>query len=278
MEELFNFTKGRLTRNKLLKFQNWYKQKYEYEGQSKFHSNTKNFLGWLYKMTGNQYYRELQEILETPVRPSKKLNLILVREDDIRNLISSLWKLNHPDSLKTKYTTAILFLAYTGQRPDATASKITVDDLKKALERTPPMLWIPEEKDKENFPHWVPIHPLLKTWIVKMLESIDPQVERPFNYDKVRKVFNELNVKAIHTGRKITPSHLRKFFEQMCNNVLVVQLPDGRVVPAIHPGLRDYIMAHNTGSLDVQSYDGKLPSEIYEQYMSAWKKVNLLPD
>jgi len=36
-------------------------------------------------------------------------------------------------------------------------------------------------------------------------------------------------------------------------------------------------MAHNTGSLDVQSYDGKLPSEIYEQYMTAWKDVSLVP-
>ena len=53
----------------------------------------------------------------------------------------------------------------------------------------------------------------------------------------------------------------------MCNNVLM-----------IHPGLRDYIMAHNTGSLDVQSYDGKLPSEIYEQYMAAWGKVNWVPE
>ena len=36
-------------------------------------------------------------------------------------------------------------------------------------------------------------------------------------------------------------------------------------------------MAHNTGSLDIQSYDGKLPSEIYEQYMVAWRRVNLVP-
>ena len=82
----------------------------------------------------------------------------------------------------------------------------------------------------------------------------------------MRKLFDRLNIKAVHTGRKISFSHLRKFFEQMCNNVLM-----------IHPGLRDYIMAHNTGSLDVQSYDGKLLSEIYEQYMAAWRKVNLVP-
>lgn len=69
----------------------------------------------------------------------------------------------------------------------------------------------------------------------------------------LRKLLDDLNIKAVHTGRKIAISHLRKFFEQMCNNVLM-----------IHPGLGDYIMAHNTESLDVQSYDEKLPSEIYE--------------
>jgi len=99
-----------------------------------------------------------------------------------------------------------------------------------------------------------------------------------FSYYTMRKLFDRLNVKATHTGNKIACSHLRKFFKQMCNNVLTVRLLDGRVVPAIHPGLRDYIMAHNTGSLDVQSYDGKLPEEIYEQYMMGWRRVKLVPE
>ena len=105
-------------------------------------------------------------------------------------------------------------------------------------------------------------------WLKPVLEFRKlAQSNKPFPYDPIRKLFDRLNIKAIHTGRKIAYSHLRKFFEQMCNNVLMV-----------HPGLRDYIMAHNTGSLNVQSYDGKLPSEIYEQYMAAWGKVNLVPE
>ncbi|ADB58004.1 hypothetical protein [Archaeoglobus profundus] len=105
------------------------------------------------------------------------------------------------------------------------------------------------------------------------MEVYDPTLEKKqsrgiaFSYYSMRKLFYRLNIKAVHTGRKISFSHPRKFFEQMCNNVLMV-----------HPGLREYIMAHNTGSLDVQSYDGKLPSEIYDQYMIAWKDVNLVPE
>ncbi|MCD6493333.1 MAG: hypothetical protein J7K36_06005 [Archaeoglobaceae archaeon] len=55
-------------------------------------------------------------------------------------------------------------------------------------------------------------------------------IDRILLYDQVRAVFDKINVKAVHTGRKITYSHLRKFFEQMCNNVLMA-----------HPELRDYI-------------------------------------
>jgi len=54
-----------------------------------------------------------------------------------------------------------------------------------------------------------------------------------FSYSSMRKMFDKIGVKAIHTGRKITYSHLRKFFEQVCNNVLTVQLSGGRVVPAV---------------------------------------------
>ncbi len=134
------------------------------------------------------------------------------------------------------------------------------------------MLWVPENKDKENFPHWVPLHPVVVEWLKPVIEFYDVHPQGPsdntvFEHRSILKILRRINVRAIHTRIPIRPSHFRKFFEQMCNNVLM-----------IHPGLRDYIMAHNTGSLDVQSYDGKLPLEIYQQYMEKWEKVNLVPD
>ncbi len=272
VEDYLNFAKYEINRDKLMEFQNWYKSKYEFETQAKYHSNLRNFLEWLYKKTGNPQFRDLKEVFEPPKKDSKKLNPILIREPDIHNLIKAVWKRDPTPYLKLKHISGILFAAYTGQRPDSTISKITVDELREAIRRDPPLLWIPEEKDKERFPHWVPIHPVLRDWLEAYVEVYDPTLEKKqsrglaFSYYSMRKLFDRLNIKAVHTGRKISFSHLRKFFEQMCNNVLM-----------IHPGLRDYIMAHNTGSLDVQSYDGKLPSEIYEQYMAAWRKVNLVP-
>jgi len=58
----------------------------------------------------------------------------------------------------------------------------------------------------------------------------------------------------------------------MCNNVLAVRFPDSKVVSA--SGIKGLHRGTQHGSLDLQSYDGKLPSDIYEQYMMTWKDVN----
>jgi len=265
-----------LSKDRILKYQNWFMQNFGYEGQRHAYLQFRAFLKYLYKITKNPVLLDFMELMTRPKRQSKKINQIILREPDVLNLVEAVYKL--PPSPydpsyrsayhKLKFIAGILFSAYTGQRPQATTGKLTFKDFEEALERDPPILWIPEEKDKESFPHWVPLHPVVVEWLTPVLEFKElSQSDRPFPYDSLRKLIDSLNIKATHTGRKITYSHLRKFFEQMCNNVLMV-----------HPGLRDYIMAHNTGSLDVQSYDGKLPKEIYEQYMEKWKDVNLVPE
>jgi len=73
---------------------------------------------------------------------------------------------NGPNTLlKLKHISGVLFAAYTGQRPDSTIAKITVDELRDAISRDTPVLWIPGEKDKERFPHWMPINPVLRDWV-----------------------------------------------------------------------------------------------------------------
>ncbi len=146
-----------------------------------------------------------------------------------KSLYDAPWKYAY---FRIKHIANTLFLTYTGQRTQSTTDRLTLEDFEKALKRDPL-----NAKDGD------PVFP----------------------YNSLRIVLIDLDIKAHHTGMRIQPSHFRKFFEQMCNNVLMV-----------HPGLRDYIMAHNTGSLDVLSYDGKLPTEIYQQYMEKWGSVNLV--
>ena len=212
-----------------------------YEFQKKFYGNIRAFLEYLYRETGDTTFRELKEVLDRPKRPSEKLNKIIIRPVDVENVIKGIY--NTPRSpyhaprkyayFRIKHIANTLFLAYTGQRPQSTTDRLTLEDFEKALKRNP----LNAKDDDSIFP-----------------------------YNSLRIVLIDLDIKAHHTGMRVQPSHFRKFFEEMCNNVLMV-----------HPGLRDYIMAHNTGSLDVQSYDGKLPTEIYHQYIEKWGRVNLVP-
>ncbi len=125
-----------------MEFQNWYKAKYGFEVQAKYHSNLRNFLEWFSKKTGNPIFRDLRDVFEHPKKNSKKLNPILIREPDIHNLIKAIWKKD--PSPKLEHISGILFASYTGQRPASTIAKITVDELRKAISRDPPVLWIPE--------------------------------------------------------------------------------------------------------------------------------------
>jgi len=120
-----------------MRFQNWYKSKYGFESQAKYHSTIRNFLEWLYKRTGDPRFRDYKEIFESPKKESKKLNTILIREVDIHNLIKAIWEKDPTPYLKLKHISGILFGAYTGQRPISTISRITVDELREALQRDP---------------------------------------------------------------------------------------------------------------------------------------------
>ncbi len=182
-----------MTKKKLMEFQNWYKANYEYATQCNYHSNIKNLLEWLFKKTGNPEFREMKEILEPPRKSSKKINPILIREPDIHNLIKAVWNTDTTLQFKLKHIAGILFAAYTGQRPQATIGKLTLEEFREAIQRDPPLLWIPEEKDKERLPHWVPPPPSGCGLGESYLDHYDPELEREetkglaFSYYSMRK-------------------------------------------------------------------------------------------
>ena len=65
-KDLLEVTGRIISRDSILKFQNWYMTKYShYETRKKYYTTTKNFLKWLYKKTGDYRFRELKELLVT---------------------------------------------------------------------------------------------------------------------------------------------------------------------------------------------------------------------
>jgi len=132
IREFLEFSNYTINPRTLGEFQNWYKSNYGFEAQSKYHSNLRNFLDWLSRRTGNPQLKELKDVLEPPKRPSKKLNQIIIREEDVRNIIREIYDLQgskfNPayqiSYFKIKYIAGVLFAAYTGQRPKATIGRI----------------------------------------------------------------------------------------------------------------------------------------------------------
>ena len=57
------------------------------------------------------------------------------------------------------YIGITFFGAYTGQRVEATISKITGAQLRDALHTNPPVLQVTPDQDKIRMEHYVPIHP-----------------------------------------------------------------------------------------------------------------------
>jgi len=93
LKKLLEHAKGKITRESLLRFQAWYMSNFSYESQKKFYDNTRAFLEYLYKETGDMTFRELKEILDRPQRPSKKLNKIIIRSVDVENVIKAIYRI-----------------------------------------------------------------------------------------------------------------------------------------------------------------------------------------
>ena len=155
-------TGGKLNRKTLIGFQNWYMNQYDsYDVLRKYYTYTRAFLEYVYKVTGNPLARDLKDILDKPERPSKKINPIIIREDDVRNIVRATYNLPRDPHVsverhvysKIKFIAAILLAAYTGQRPDATIAKLDLRDLEDALSReTHPSCGSPRRKTKSDSP------------------------------------------------------------------------------------------------------------------------------
>lgn len=159
------FCNRRVTKKKLMEFQNWYKANYEYATQCNYHSNIKNLLEWLFKKTGNPEFREMKEILEPPRKSSKKINPILIREPDIHNLIKAVWNTDTTLQFKLKHIAGILFAAYTGQRPQATIGKLTLEEFREAIQRSAPSCGFQRRRIRRGSPTGSPLHPVVVDWV-----------------------------------------------------------------------------------------------------------------
>ena len=113
-------------------------------------------------------------------RDRKTVTSRIVTTADINRVIDGLldaWVAQHLSyDTMVNYLGFTLFGAYTGQRVEATISRITVAQMRTALHATPSILLVSPIQDKIRMEHYVPLHPDLHHVLTKMIENKARQV------------------------------------------------------------------------------------------------------
>jgi len=146
--------------------------------QAKFLGYARAFLSYLTKTSPDSRYESFRLFLELPkaVKTCKLLTRRIVTIEDVQNVLSVLksrYKRGELDEQHyVAYNALIVFVAFTGQRPYATISRITAGQFEEALKfrSSKPTLDISADQDKIRMAHYVPLHP-------RIIEAVEPLLD-----------------------------------------------------------------------------------------------------
>ncbi|PWR70243.1 hypothetical protein DK846_15110 [Methanospirillum lacunae] len=227
-----------------------------------------SFLNHLGRVTMNPKYSAFTVYLELPKtkKTRKCVTSRIVTLDDISTMIERINEAERTDEISSdramQYRTVILLGAYTGQRSEATLSKITVGDVRKALGTDKPCMSIPSDKDKIRMAHYVPIHPHL-------IEPLSCLISGREN-DELLSSYHSINMWLKHKKFPLSRCQhhfilgdLRKFAEQHGDAI------------CWNDSNRSYILTHGVSGVQWAHYKSPLPEYVYDVYMHAWKNIIL---
>ena len=231
---------------------------------------TRSFLKYLSKLHLDPSYQNFTLFLDMPKtrRDRKSVTSRIVTTTDITRVIDCVFGAYGDQNLSYEsmmnYLGFTLFGAYTGQRVEATISKITVAQLRAALDSTPSILRINPDQDKIRMEHYVPIHPDLHHILAKMIENRSDD-SRAFEFVGYQMWLKRNRISLSRAPDKtFTPSDLRKFAEQHGDIIRWDQTN------------RAYILTHGVSGIDWSHYKHPLPEYVYANYMQYWDSVHLL--
>jgi hypothetical protein len=231
---------------------------------------TKSFLKYLSKLHLDTRYQNFALFLDMPKtrKDRKTVTSRIVTKEDISHVIDGLFAAYQRQHLS--YTTMVnyvgitLFGAYTGQRVEATISKITVAQLRNAIQMNPPVLHVASDQDKIRMEHYVPIHPDLLGILTELING-KAETARVFEFVGYQcwMKHNRIPLSRAPTMNFI-PSDVRKFAEQYGD---IIQWNQTN---------RAYILTHGVSGIDWSHYKHPLPEYVYANYMQYWDSVHLL--
>ena len=159
-------TKGIINKNSLDTLRTNTLEKYQCEdSKSKMLSFAVAFLKYLTKTRLDNRYYAFSVFLEKPktLKHRKRVTNRIIIKQDIENILAYINAAESEGRLNTyraqQYAAFVIFAAYTGQRSNATISKLTVEQFREAVQLEKPVIHVKASQDKLRMEHYVPLHP-----------------------------------------------------------------------------------------------------------------------
>ena len=263
-------TRGVISREVLTQYRDFLLSKYaNRDSYIKSVGILRSFLKYLTRTRMDTRFVGFDIFLEPPriKKERKTVTQRIVTKGDIENILAVFRNAQSSGSLDDdralQYSTFILLGAYTGQRPESTLARITVEQVRDALPMSKPCLHILPNQDKIRMEHWVPIHPILLSPLSQLCAHKTGN-ETVFNFNSIQLWLKRYPITLSRCVGRFTPSDLRKFTEQY-----------GDILQWDHSN-RAYILTHGVSGVDWAHYKHPLPEYVYDIYMQYWESVNFV--
>ncbi|MDX8550383.1 hypothetical protein KHC33_12135 [Methanospirillum sp. J.3.6.1-F.2.7.3] len=214
----------------------------------------------------NPRYSAYTVYLELPKRRKarKCVTSRIVTINDIKEMINRINTEERTGEISPEraiqYRAVIIMGAYTGQRIEATMSKLTVGEVRKAMEMDKPCLSVPSDKDKIKMAHYVPFHPNTIGPLRSLIEGRDDD-ELLFSYHSINMWIKHKKFPLSRCEHHFVLGDLRKFAEQHGDAI------------CWNDSNRSYILTHGVSGVQWAHYKSPLPEYVYDVYMQAWKEI-----
>jgi integrase len=264
-ETYWNVTSGIVSKKRLEALRNYLLQKYvDIYARRKIINFARAFLRYLSKTRFDVRYQAFELYLELPkaLKDRKHVTSRIVTKEDIENVLTEIERAFKDGEMDQyhylNYRAITLFGAFSGQRPLATISRLTVGHFREALNRDKPVLDIPSDCDKIRMQHYCPLHP-------QVVDAVKPLVN---GQSDNACIFQQLSfgrwlrlhkIPLMHANTHFLMGDLRKYCEQASD---ILQWDQSN---------KNYILTHNVAGVDWRFYKSPRAEPVYDIYIQYWK-------
>jgi integrase len=263
----WRYTKGIINKDGLDALRANTLEKYKSEdSKSKMLSFAVAFLKYLTKTRLDNRYYAFSIFLERPktLKQRKRVTNRIITKQDIENMLAYIKTAESEGRLNAyraqQYAAFVLFGAFTGQRSNATISKLTVKQFREALQLEKPVIHVKALQDKIRMEHYVPLHSQVVE-ALKLLLDGRADDELMFEYNSFAMWIKRESIPLSRVSEHFVLGDLRKFAEQY-----------GDVI-GWNESNRSYVLTHGVSGVQWSNYRNPLPEYVYNVYMNYWKDV-----